>query len=155
SLVRFGVAVFNRKHMSEEWHMALASTFSDHVIICGLGHVGRRVALQLCRQERLVCIERAAQAKEGGAALGLPEDVAVLLGDATQPELLEKANLARARAILALTDDDMVNLEVALLAREVNPQIRVVLRMFNERLGQRLVDQFKFDAVYSTSALAA
>lgn len=155
SLVRFGVAVFNRKHMSEEWHMALASTFTDHVVICGLGHVGRRVALQLCRHERLVCIEVATQAKEGGGALGLPEDVAVLLGDATQPELLEKANLARARAILALTDNDMANLEVALLAREMNPQIRVVLRMFNERLGQRLVDQFKFDAVYSTSALAA
>lgn len=155
SLVRFGVAVFNRKHMSEEWHMALASTFKDHVVICGLGHVGRRVALQLCRHERLVCIEVAAQGKDGGGAHGLPEDVAILLGDATQPELLEKANLARARAILALTDNDMANLEVALLAREMNPQIRVVLRMFNERLGQRLVDQFKFDAVYSTSALAA
>ncbi len=155
SLVRFGVAVFNRKHMSEEWHMALASTFSDHVVVCGLGHVGRRVAMQLCRHERLVCIERAKGPEGGGGAQGLPEDVAVLLGDARQPELLEKANLSRARALLALTDDDMANLEVALLAREVNPKIRVVLRMFNERLGQRLVDQFKFDAVFSTSALAA
>jgi voltage-gated potassium channel len=156
SLVRFGVAVFNRKHMSEEWHMALASTFKDHVVITGLGHVGRRVALQLSRHERLVCVEQASAVKEGGAAaLGLPEDVAIISGDATQPELLKRANVADARAVLALTDNDLANLEIALLARELNPKVRVVLRMFNEALGQRLVEQFRFDAVYSTSALAA
>lgn len=155
SLVRFGVAVFNRKHMSGEWHMALASTFSDHVVVAGLGHVGRRVALQLARSERLVAVEVASEAKEGGAAVGMPEDVAVILGDATRPEVLVKANVAKARAILALTDNDLANLEIALCAREMNPKIRVVLRMFNETLGQRLVEQFKFDAVYSTSALAA
>lgn len=155
SLVRFGVAVFNKKHMSEEWHMALAATFSDHVVITGLGHVGRRVALQLCKHERLVCIEVAAPAGAPGGAHGLPEDVAVIVGDATQPEVLAKANLQRARALLALTDNDLANLEIALLARELNPKLRVVLRMFNERLGQRLIEQFRFDAVYSTSALAA
>lgn len=156
SLVRFGVAVFNRRHMSEEWHMALASTFKDHVVITGLGHVGRRVALQLSKHERLVCLEVASNVREGGlAALGLPEDVALIVGDATQLELLKKANVAHARAVLALTDNDLANLEIALLARELNPKIRVVIRMFNEALGQRLVEQFKFDAVYSTSALAA
>ena len=155
SLVRFGVAVFNQKHMSGEWHMALASTFSDHVVVAGLGHVGRRVALQLARSERIVCIEVASEAKEGGAAAGLPEDVAVILGDATRPEVLTKANVGKARAILALTDNDLANLEIALCAREMNPKVRVVLRMFNEALGQRLVEQFKFEAVYSTSALAA
>jgi Trk K+ transport system NAD-binding subunit len=156
SLVRFGVAVFNRRHMSGEWHMALASTFSDHVVVAGLGHVGRRVALQLARNERLVCIEVASEGKEGGGAgVGLPEDVAVILGDATRPDVLAKANVANARALLALTDNDLANLEIALCAREMNPKVRVVLRMFNETLGQRLVEQFKFDAVYSTSALAA
>jgi Trk K+ transport system NAD-binding subunit len=153
-LVRFGVAVFHRRRMSEEWHMALASTLKDHVVIAGLGHVGRRVALQLCRHERLVCIE-VGPPKEGAGAQGLPEDVAVLHGDAAQPEVLERANVRKARAVLCLTDNDMANLEVAMLARELNPKVRVVLRMFNERLGARLVEQFKFDAVYSTSALAA
>jgi voltage-gated potassium channel len=152
SLVRFGVAVFNRKHMSEEWHMALASTYTDHVVVAGLGHIGRRVAAQLARTERLVCIEMARKT-EGGAPL--PEDVAIIPGDATHPDVLEKANVAKARAILCLTDNDMANLEVALSARELNPKIRVVLRMFNEKLGQRLVEQFKFEAVHSTSALAA
>lgn len=153
SLVRFGVAVFNRKHMSEEWHMALAATYTEHVVVAGLGHIGRRVALQLARTERVVCVEMARKAEGSGPAL--PEDVAVISGDATQLEVLEKANVARARAILCLTDNDMANLEVALLARELNPKIRVVLRMFNEKLGARLVEQFKFEAVHSTSALAA
>jgi voltage-gated potassium channel len=151
SLVRFGVAVFNRKHMSEEWQMALASTYTDHVVVAGLGHIGGRVAAQLARTERLVCIEMGRKA-DGSA---LPEDVAIIPGDATRQDVLEKANVARARAILCLTDNDMANLEVALAARELNPRIRVVLRMFNEKLGQRLVEQFKFEAVHSTSALAA
>jgi Trk K+ transport system NAD-binding subunit len=94
-----------------------------------------------------------ARKAEGGASL--PEDVAIISGDATQPEVLMKANVKAARAILCLTDNDMANLEVAISARELNPKIRVVLRMFNERLGQRLIEQFKFEAVHSTSALAA
>lgn len=149
-LVRFGVAIVNRKTMNEEWQVALAHSFEGHVVIAGMGRIGRRVAERLCQSERVVCIE-----KEGQGSSPVPDGVAVVHGDATQAEVLERANVARARAILALTDNDLVNLEVALNAREVNPKLRVVLRMFNERLGQRLVQQFGFDAVYSTSALAA
>ena len=85
----------------------------------------------------------------------LSENVAIVIGDAVSPHVLAKANVEKARAILVLTDNDLANLEIALNAREINPQIRVVLRMFNERLGQRLVGTFGFQAVYSTSSLAA
>ena len=69
--------------------------------------------------------------------------------------MLERANVAKARAIVVLTDNDLANLEIALGAREVNPRIKVILRMFNERLGKQLVETFGFDAVFSTAALAA
>lgn len=151
-LVRLGVVILGRKRNSEEWNMALAQTFKDHVIVAGLGKIGSRVATRLQSDERLVCIESKKEKAEHG---DLSENVAVLLGDATKPTVLERANVRAARAILVLTDNDLANLEIALNAREVNPEIRVVLRMFNERLGQQLVEKFDFQAVYSTSSLAA
>ncbi|MGE0707069.1 MAG: TrkA family potassium uptake protein [Planctomycetota bacterium] len=149
-VVRLGVVIFNRKQLSPEWHMALAASFKNHVVVAGLGRIGLRVALRLQGDEHLVGIE----AKPEGLNQ-LSENVAVLVGDATEVEMLEQANVRQARAILALTDNDLANLEIALNARELNPNIRVVLRMFNERLGHQLVERFGFDAVYSTSALAA
>ncbi len=151
-LVRLGVVILSRKRMSEEWHMALAETFKDHVILVGLGKIGRRVAMRLQGDEQLVCLELH---KDKAEHLELSENVAVLIGDATAKKMLLKANVTKARAIMALTDNDLANLEIALNAREANPEIRVVLRMFNEDLGRQLVKQFKFEAVYSTSSLAA
>jgi voltage-gated potassium channel len=151
-LVRLGVVILSRKRMSEEWHMALAETFNDHVILAGLGKIGTRVASRLQKDERLVCLELQ---KEKAEHLELSENVAVLIGDATAKTLLAKANVKNARAIMALTDNDLANLEIALSAREANPKIRVVLRMFNEDLGRQLVKQFNFEAVFSTSSLAA
>jgi voltage-gated potassium channel len=151
-LVRLGVVILGRKRNSEEWNMALAETFTDHVIIAGLGKIGARVATRLQRDEQLVCLEKVKVKAERGE---LSENVAVLFGDASNPKLLERANVKEARAILVLTDNDLANLEIALNAREANPEIRVVLRMFNERLGAQLVEKFNFQAVYSTSSLAA
>jgi Trk K+ transport system NAD-binding subunit len=151
-LIRLGVAIVNRKQMSEEWHRALAASFNDHVVIAGLGKIGHRVASRVEKDEQLVCIE---QHKPKAELLELSENVAVLFGDATKPQVLEHANLANARAILVLTDNDLANLEIAINAREINPKVRVVLRMFNERLGRRLIETFNFEAVYSTSSLAA
>ena len=37
---------------------------------------------------------------------------------------------------MALAEDDRVNLQVALKARDINPKIRVVLRQFNRTLAR-------------------
>jgi voltage-gated potassium channel len=152
-LVRFGVVVFNRKQMTVEWHMALAASFKDHVVVAGMGKIGTRVVQRLMEgEERLVCIDRS---RDVTAALNFPPEVAVIQGEATQPDVQAKANMVQARALLALTDNDMANLEMALNARELNPKLRVVLRMSNENLGRRMVKQFGFEAFFSTTALAA
>lgn len=150
-LIRLGVLILERKAQSKEWNMALAQSYRDHVVIAGLGRVGSRVAKRLQRTEKLVCIEATPNPEHSD----LSENVAVITGDATRLDVLEQANVAQARAILVLTDDDLANLEIAVNARELNPELRVVLRMFNERLGRRLVESFGFEAVFSTSALAA
>ena len=69
------------------------------------------MAQRLQQDEHIVGIE-----KSRPDGLGqLSENAAILLGDATDLELLEQANVRNARAILALTDNDLANLEIARL----------------------------------------
>ena len=49
----------------------------------------------------------------------------------------------------------MNNLEIALTARELNPGIRIVMRMFDQALADKLKESLGIDSVYSTSALSA
>jgi voltage-gated potassium channel len=68
---------------------------------------------------------------------------------------LAKAGIEHAQALIVCSDDDMLNLETGLRARELKPDIRLVLRIFEEALGRRLSRVFGIYAVYSTSVLAA
>jgi Trk K+ transport system NAD-binding subunit len=81
--------------------------------------------------------------------------VAVITGDPTLPEVLSQANAATARAVLATGSDDLVNVEIALMAREINPRQRVVVRLSDPQLSQTLRDAANIRLALSTSALAA
>jgi Trk K+ transport system NAD-binding subunit len=152
-IVSFGTAFFSRQGR-EAWRMAVASTYRNHVIVCGLGKVGYRVTLQLLQMEQeVVGVE---QNPEGVFLDRIREEgVPVLIGDARNHELLEKAGLAFASAIVACTEDDLSNLEVALEAREIKSSIKVVMRMFDQRLAERVRRGFGIHTAFSTSALAA
>ena len=51
---------------------------------------------------------------------------------------LERAGVATASAIVAVSRDDQLNLHTALLARDANPRIRIVLRQFNRTLAHKI-----------------
>jgi len=153
-VVRFGTALLNRQERREAWQVAVASTYRNHVVVCGLGKVGYRVVLQLLRmQQDVVGIERDPQAVFLGVIR--EEGIPVLVGDARQRDLLEKAGVGVASAVVACTEDDLTNLEVALEARELDPGIKVVMRMFDQQLAERVRRGFGIRTAFSTSALAA
>ncbi|MFP5502860.1 MAG: potassium channel family protein [Candidatus Sericytochromatia bacterium] len=153
SIARFTGIVFRRRINQKEWQELLASTYSHHVIVCGLGHVGVRIVQQLVANGTdCVAIEQEENAFVSEVkALGVP----VLIGDVRKPEVLTKALVAQADAIVAATDNDLVNIECGLTARELAPGIRVVLRMFDQALAKKIEKSFDFEAGFSTSALAA
>ena len=127
---------------------------SGHVVVCGLGNVGFRVVEELLRAgERVVVIERARDSRFMATARRL--GVAIIIGDAAVLEVLRQANAATARAVVAATDSELVNLEVALLARELNPRQRVVLRLSDSRLAQTLREAANIRLALSIPALAA
>src|SRR5256714_11918404 len=53
-------------------------------------------------------------------------------------EGLDRAGVHHAITILALSPDDHLNLHAALLARDLNPGIRIVLRQFNRTLARKI-----------------
>ena len=126
----------------------------DHVIVCGLGAIGYRVAVGLMeRGVNVVAIEQAENGRFVSAARtrGIP----LLVGNAQQPELLAEAGLATARAVVAATDNDLVNLAAALNARASRPNLRVVVRVFDPDFAVRVQRGFQIRFTRSVSHLAA
>jgi Trk K+ transport system NAD-binding subunit len=149
-----GVKLFNRSARGQDWEVALASTYSDHVIVCGLGKLGYRVALQLLEfGQSVVAIER--DANMYFIPLVRELDVPVIVGDARQREVLRKAGIERASAVVCATQDELANLDIALDARELHPDIKVVLRMFDETLASKVEKGFGIHTAFSMSALSA
>ena len=125
-----------------------------HVIIFGLGNVGTRVAT-LIHQIGIpvVCIERDPTAR--GIAAARTMELPVLTGEAPLEDQLRKARVHRCRAVLALTGDDAANLEAALEARALAPDVRVVLRLFDDDFATQVYRTFTNAASRSVSYLAA
>jgi len=153
-VLRFGTMLFNKRNRLEEWQVAVASTFRDHVVVCGVGRVGYRVIRELLRLDAdVVAVEKSAEC--AFLAEIRAEGVPIIAGDARHPQVLRQAGVDRARSIVAATENDPANLEIALNAREMNPGIRVILRLFNENLAEKVSGAFDIQAAFSTSALAA
>jgi len=124
-----------------------------HVIVVGLGNVGFRTCEELLRLGiRPVGIDLSTDAK---LVSTLRAQMAVVRGDAREPEVLAQANLATASAIIVATSDDSVNLSIGLLVREEPGDHRIVLRIFDDRFAGKVQSTVAFNAVFSASGLAA
>ncbi|MFJ9153690.1 NAD-binding protein [Streptomyces sp. NPDC102270] len=102
-----------------------------HVVLLGLGKIGTRVLTRLRELNiPVVCVESDPDAR--GLATARRLRVPVVLGDVTQEGVLEAAKIHRAHALLAVTSADTTNLEAVLYARAVRPDLRVVLRLYDD-----------------------
>ncbi|MGW5100706.1 NAD-binding protein [Streptomyces sp. NPDC004100] len=102
-----------------------------HVVLLGLGKIGTRVLVRLRELDiPVVCVESGPEAR--GLAVARRLRVPVVLGDVTQEGVLEAAKIHRASALLAVTSADTTNLEAALYARSLHPNVRVVLRLYDD-----------------------
>src|SRR5207302_574118 len=70
-------------------------------------------------------------------------------------DALRSAQIGRARAVVTVTGDDVTNLEAALEARAINPEVRVVVRLFDDDLASHVYKEFGNTASRSVSYLAA
>ena len=126
----------------------------NHIVVCGLGQLGYRVIEHLRKQGRMVfAIEKEGHDDFIELAQALGSEI--LIADARLPTSLEQAQIADADSLIIATDDDLANLEIAINARAIRPDLRVVLRMFDPNLAAKMESAFDIHTVFSTTALAA
>jgi Trk K+ transport system NAD-binding subunit len=106
-----------------------------HVVLCGLNELGYRTLEELVRG-----------ARDLGATL--------VAGNYRDQAVLRAAGVPAAGALVVTEDDDVGNLHAALAAQELNPALRMRLRMFNQELGRRVQELFEDCQVFDSAALA-
>ncbi len=126
----------------------------DHVVVVGLGQVGMRLCLLLraCKIP-LVAVESDENGERVGIAkeLGLP----VVIGRGADPSLMRRLSLPRARAVAAVTSNDLENISVAMTARGIHPEIRTVLRVGDGNVANETRSLLALGLVRDVHRLAA
>lgn len=98
----------------------------DHVIICGYGLFGRTVARRLREQGRpVVAIER----DRNTFGRIDTESVFAVEGDARDESVLHEAAIRDADAVVAAIDDSNANIQIAITASGIAPDVRLVVRV--------------------------
>lgn len=112
--------VLRRKRMESK-----IAQLSGHYILCGAGHSGQSIITELSKTQRpFVVVEKNAE------RVGHLRDrgILALQGDATDDETLLKAGIARAKGLFGALPTDRDNVFVAIGAKGLNPQLRVVCK---------------------------
>ena len=153
-VIKLGLTVTNKESNREIWMSMLATSTKDHIILAGLGTVGFRVMEELMRLgQQVFVIERNAQG--AFVELARAKGAHVLIGDARAENLLVELNLAQARAVIVVTDDDFANLEIAMDTREINADIPIIMRMYDQRMANKVKATLGVEVSFSTAKIAA
>ncbi|MGW3647118.1 potassium channel family protein [Streptomyces sp. NPDC000878] len=79
-----------------------------------------------------------AMTRVAGTTQAAADDGHVLEASEVTDDVLAAAGVARAAALALVYEDDEVNIRTSLIARRLNPQVRLVIRLYNRKLGQQL-----------------
>ncbi len=153
SVVRLAYLMFTQKQNLPEWQRMVASLYRNHVVVVGVGKVGYQVIKGLLAlRESVVAVDQADESLliDDIRDMGVP----LIHGNARYHKTLEQAGVAKARAVILATNDDLANLDSALTARDINPTARIVLRLFDESLARKIECAFTMPGI-STAQVSA
>ena len=123
---------------------------SGHVIIAGLGATGERVASLLEQLERpTLGIEDAQPGQH------TPERLPVIRGSATNAATLQEAHLDSAHGLVAVTSNELQNVQIALKVASLNPRCRLAVRIFDPRLADNVSSVLPDARILCITQLAA
>ncbi|MGF1579093.1 MAG: potassium channel family protein [Gemmataceae bacterium] len=108
-----------------------------HVIVCGLDSIGFRLVEELSQSnERVVVVE--SRSDNNFVPTVRRNGVPVIIGDASVGEVLRQARVATSRAVVICTNNDIVNLEIAMLAVKLNPKQKIIPLQSDPKLEELL-----------------
>lgn len=123
---------------------------NDHFVVCGYGRVGESVVDELASNSaRFVVVDY----DEDRCQKCIDKGYFVVKGDATEVEVLIEAGVERARGIVGAFPADADNMYVAVSARELNPDLMIVVRSDKTEAESKL-KRVGADRVVQTHRLA-
>lgn len=127
---------------------------TNHVIVAGLGNVGTRIIGQLHDLGiDVVCVDKDANA--AGLQLARRFGQKIVIGATHREEILRAAGIDTCQALVSVTNSDIVNLETALHARALAARPRIVVRLNDDDLANRVQQTVANTISRSVSYLAA
>ena len=123
----------------EEWERMVAKSFSNHVVICGVGELGRALVQNLLAADpnkHLVLID---PRPDVTTELGLDSpNVCHIMSDMTNMDTLKEANCQKAKLIILSSGNDSYNLEAAFKVLQLDPQAEIWVRLYRRHLADLL-----------------
>ena len=127
-----------------------------HLVICGDDKLAYRVAQELTtRYRERVTVIMASKRRNHGPEIDRLAGARVIERDELTSQAFADAQITSARALALLRQDDVGNFHAALRARELNPDIRLVLGVFSPGLGDQVRAYFPDCAVLVGTAMSA
>ena len=121
---------FGRRRME-----AAINKLQGHYLLCGYGRVGRQVAREFTGDGvPFVIVEQGPEIAEEC----IEEGYLVVLGEASDDDVLEKAGVRRATGLVAAVASDADNVFVVLSARKLNPKLHIVARASSDESAAKL-----------------
>ena len=124
------------------------------MIVCGLGRLGYFIAEGLhFKGHKVIIIEENENSPNLDYFRNLKVDV--YNGDAKLPKVLQDVGAENCKAFIAATNDDYANIEIGLNARYFQPEMKLVLRIFDDSMAKIIKEKFDIHLTQSMSYIAA
>jgi voltage-gated potassium channel len=107
--------------------MSALTKLQGHVVVCGFGRNGQQAAQTLkVHGQPFVVIEQDEEVLED--ELADQPDLIYVIGDSTEDDVLKRAGVERAKALITTLPDDADNVFIVLSARDLNQKIQIISR---------------------------
>ncbi len=127
--------------------------FKNHVIVCGLGRLGYFIVEELLKNnEKVIVIEQNENSNHIDYFRQLGAEVYV--GDARLPKVMNDVNVVKAKALISVISNDSLNLEIGLNARSQHANVKLILRIFDDQMAEKIKNYLKIYHTLSASAIA-
>jgi voltage-gated potassium channel len=148
AMVEGGLQTYlGRRHMEKQ-----LSVLKDHYIVCGFGRIGKVISKILHENRRtFVIIENDPEEVKVIEELGY----LVFQGDSTSDDVLQKAHINKAKALIAVTSSDADNVYVILSARVLNPNIYILARSSGKKGAESKLLRSGANKVFSPYEIGA
>ncbi len=122
--------IFGRRKLEKK-----IAKLKNHYIICGYGRMGKVICDELDEESvPFIVIEK----DENVIDLIDSKNFLYIKGDATLDEILIKAEIKRAKGLVAVTSSDAENLYITLTAKNINPRLKVIARTIEDGADVKL-----------------